>query len=138
MVTRWDPFSELNRLHDQYFLPRGGESEARAARPAVDIREEGTAFFIHVEVPGVKQEDVNVEVDRGMLTIRAERKSPPDDVKKTFRRVERYYGTTSRSFALPDNADPEAISAELADGVLHVRIPKRAEKASRKIAVKAA
>lgn len=138
MLTRWDPFAEMSRLQDQFpsFWGRAGE-EARSFRPAVDIREEDNAYLVHAELPGVKQDDIHIEVERGLLTIRGERKFASDETtKKSFRRVERFYGSFSRSFSLPDNADADHISAELKEGVLDVRIPKKAQPTPRKIEVK--
>lgn len=135
MLTRWDPFSEMSRLQDQ-LLGRAGE-EARSFRPAVDIREEDNAFIVHAELPGVKQSDIHIEVERGLLTIRGERKFATDETtKKSFRRVERFYGSFSRTFSLPENADAEQISADLKDGVLDVRIPKKTQPTARKIEIK--
>ena len=71
MLTRWDPFSEMSRLQDH--LARAAhesEEKGRSMRPAVDIREEAAAFVVHVELPGVKIEDIHVEVERGVLNIR--------------------------------------------------------------------
>lgn len=137
MLNRWDPFAEMSRIQDQFAgLGRAGE-EARSFRPAVDIREESDAYVVHAELPGVKQSDIHVEVERGLLTVRGERKFASDEAtKKTFRRVERFYGTFSRSFTLPENADAEHVSADLKDGVLDVRIPKKAQSGARKIEVK--
>ncbi len=137
MLTRWDPFADMNRLQDQILgLSRAGE-EARSFRPAVDIREEEGACVVHAELPGVKQEDIHVEVERGLLTIRGERKFSSDEAtKKSFRRVERFYGSFSRSFTLPETADAENVTADLKDGVLDVRIPKRTAATARKIEVK--
>lgn len=137
MFTRWDPFSEMNRLHDQV-ARRTLDVERAGFRPAVDIREEADAYLLHIEVPGVKREDLHVEVDKGLLTIRGERKLTSEEVKKSYRRVERHYGAFARSFALPDTADGEHVTADLHDGVLDVRLPKRSEKASRKVEIRAA
>ena len=105
-------------------------------RPAVDIREEAAAFVVHVELPGVKIEDIHVEVERGVLNIRGERKFSTDEtVRKSYRRVEQSYGSFSRAFSLPDNVDTDAITADLTAGILDVRIPKKQSASPRKIAV---
>ena len=138
MLNRWDPFSELNRLQEQMFR-RGDVEGARVElRPAVDIREEENAFVVDVEVPGVSREDLNVELDRGTLTVRGERKFASDETtKKSYRRVERYYGAFARSFSLPDNVDADNIAADLHDGILELRIPKKAQSGARKVEVRA-
>ena len=136
MLNRWDPFAEMNRLHGGLLGRRVATGETAVFRPAVDIREEGDAYVVHAELPGVKPEDVDVEVENGMLTIRGERKfTRNDDEKKTFRRVERYYGAFERSFSLPDSVDGSSVSAALKDGVLDVRIPKKAHPQPKKVVV---
>ena len=136
MLTRWDPFAEMNRLQEQIW-GRRAPAELANFRPAVDIREEADAYVVHCEMPGLKSEEVDVEVENGMLTIRGERKFTKDEnEKKTFRRIERYYGSFERSFSLPDNADGGAVSAELKNGVLDVRIPKKAAPQPTKVTVK--
>ena len=139
MLTRWDPFAEMSRLQDQ--LNRAAadaEERSRVLRPRVDIREEDDAFVVHVELPGVKLSDIHVEVERGMLSIRGERKLTTDEaVRKSYRRIEQHYGAFSRTFSLPDNVDADAISANLNSGVLDLRIPKRASNAPRKITINA-
>ena len=143
MLTRWDTFSELSRLQDQLFRSAyangGDEDKGRTLRPAVDIREEDDAFVVHVELPGVKLEDVSVEVERNVLGIRGERKFSTDEkLRKSYRRVEQFYGAFQRSFSLPENVNAEAITAELSDGILSVRLPKKAAPTARKISVNAA
>ena len=137
MLTRWDPFAEMSRLQDQ--LARAAvdtEDRSRVLRPRVDIREADDAFVLHVELPGVKLADVTVEVERGVLSIRGERKLTTDEaVRKSYRRVEQHYGAFTRSFSLPDNVDTDAITATLNAGILDLRIPKRASSSPRKIAV---
>ena len=95
-MMHWDPFAELNRI-SQHLAQRNTDDQVM--RPLVDIREEQNAFVVHAELPGVKPEDVHVEVERGVLTIRGERKFTSDEAtKKQYRRVERHYGVVERSF----------------------------------------
>ena len=137
MLARWDSLFEPSRFHDH--LARAAldvEPASRVLRPRVDIREEDDAFVLHVALPGVKLADIQVEVERGVLAIRGERKFTSDEaVRKTYRRVEHHFGAFSRSFSLPDNVDTDAITASLDAGILDVRIPKRASTASRKITI---
>jgi HSP20 family protein len=143
MLNRWDPFSELSRLQDHLYrsayVNGGEEAKGQTVRPAVDIREEEDSFVLHVELPGVKLEDVAVEVERNVLGIRGERKFSNDEkVRKSYRRVEQYYGNFQRSFSLPENVDSNAITAQMVDGILSVRLPKKAAPTPRKISVNAA
>ena len=133
MITRWDPFSEMNRLQDQLFGRRAVEPPE--FRPAVDIHEDDAGFTLHVEVPGMKAEDFDVDVEKNVLTIRGERKLAKEGDEEGYRRVERFYGSFSRSFSLPETVDADAIEAKLADGVRELRVPKREAPAAKKIAI---
>jgi HSP20 family protein len=92
--------------------------------PAADITETETEYLVKAELPGVKREDVKVTQEDGVLTIEGERKYEKEEKGEKAHRVERFYGTFSRSFSLPDDADAKAIRAETKDGVLNVHIPK--------------
>jgi len=133
-ITRWDPFSEMNRLQEQLFGASNGET--RAFRPAVDIHEGEEAFTVHAELPGVSPEDVHVDVEKNVLTIRGERKLAKDEEKDGYRRVERFFGSFARSFSLPETVDADAIDAKLDGGVLELTIPKRPASSPRRIQVK--
>lgn len=133
-ITRWDPFAELSRLHDQRFSRSLGRDESH--KPPVDIHEDAAAFTVDVEVPGVAPEDVHVDVEKGILTVRGERKLAREEEKDGYRRVERYFGSFSRSFSLPENVDPDGIAATASHGVLSIRLPKRAAPGARRIDVK--
>jgi HSP20 family protein len=92
--------------------------------PAVDIKETDKEYLVKAELPGVKREDVKVSLDDDVLTIEGERRQEKDVKGEKTHRVERFYGTFSRSFALPEFADAKAIRAESKDGVLNVHVPK--------------
>lgn len=134
MLTRFDPFAEMNRLHSE--LTRQSEA-SRSFAPAVDIFEDAEAIHVKAELPGVKSEDVKIDVENNVLTLRGERKLERDEKKDNYHRVERWYGSFARQFLLPRTVDAEKIDAELKEGVLTVRLPKRAEIKARQIAVKA-
>jgi HSP20 family protein len=134
MLVRWDPFEEMNRLHDHYFSGRGLTKEA--FQVAVDIREEDDAFYVDVEVPGLGADDVKVDIEKNVLTLSGERKVEKEDTEGTYRRVERQYGSFTRSFTLPETVDTENISADLDAGVLALRLPKKEAPTPRKISVK--
>jgi HSP20 family protein len=98
--------------------------EAAEWAPVVDISEDDTEYLIQAELPEVKRADVRVTADVGTLTIMGERRFEPAAKGRKYHQVERAYGSFGRSFALPDDADPENICAELKDGVLTVHLVK--------------
>jgi HSP20 family protein len=104
--------------------------------PRVDIAETDKEFSIKAEIPDVKKEDVKVLVDNGILTIKGERKQEKEEKGKKFHRVERFYGSFTRSFTLPDNVDESKIEASFKDGMLNLTIPKTAETKPKAIDVK--
>ena len=103
--------------------------------PRVDIKEEADRFVIYADLPGVDPQDVEVLMDKGILTIKGERKSEVTEQTERFSRVERRYGSFHRRFALPDSADPEGVAASGNHGVLEITIPKRPETTPRRIQV---
>jgi HSP20 family protein len=135
MLVRWDPFEEMNRLHDHFFSGRGLAKQA--FQVAVDIREEDDAFYVDAEVPGLAAADVKVDIEKNVLTLSGERKVEKEETEGTFRRVERQYGSFTRSFTLPETVDTENISADLKEGVLALRLPKKDAPTPRSISVNA-
>jgi HSP20 family protein len=146
--VRWDPFRELERwspLREWPSLRMGrlfdellGEGRAVSVpSPAVDITEADDKYVVTAEVPGVKREDLTVELQEGVLSIRGEKKSEREEKKEKSRYLERSYGAFSRSFTLPSNADPDRIQAGFKDGVLTVTIAKTEETKPRVISIKA-
>jgi len=133
MLVRWDPFEEMNRLHDHFLSGRGLAKQA--FQVAVDIREEDDAFYVDAEVPGLAAEDVKVDVENNVLTLSGERKVEKEETEGTYRRVERQYGSFTRSFSLPETVDADSVSADLKDGVLELRLPKKEAPTPRKISV---
>ena len=133
MLTLWRPFDELFRNDDFWGLPR---QEARAYHPAVDLVEEDKAFVLKAEMPGVKAEEIDVNLDGNVLTIRGERKYKQADEKAGYRRIERRFGTFQRAFSLPNTVAFADIEATLDDGILTVRIPKKESIVPRKVQVK--
>jgi HSP20 family protein len=136
-LNRWDPFTEIARLQDEMsrqFL----SSERRTAGfiPPVDIYEEKDAIYVKAELPGVKPEEVHLNVENNILTLNGERKLQHEDKREGYHRVERTYGSFTRSFALPNNVAADQVEADISDGVLTVKIPKRAEAQPKRIAVK--
>ena len=133
MLVRWDPLEEMNRLHDHFLSGKGLSKQA--FRLAVDIREEDDAFYVDAEVPGLSAEDVKVDVEKNVLTLSGERKVEKEEAEGTYRRVERHYGSFSRSFSLPETVDTDSISADLKDGVLELRLPKKEAPTPKQISV---
>ena len=142
-LTKWDPFREMENMFDRYTKvlkwPRGGSREMMTTddwAPRVDIAETDKEFIINAEIPDVKKEDVKVMVDNGTLTISGERKQEKEEKGKKFHRVERFYGSFSRSFTLPNNVDESKIEASFKDGMLNLTVPKTEETKPKAIDVK--
>lgn len=130
-IIRWEPMRELDEFFRRFSgVARrpGGTVEGAEWTPAANISETASDYLIKAELPEVKKEDVSITLQNGVITIAGERKFRKEDKDENSLRVESFYGTFSRSFALPENADQEHISAETKDGVLRVRIPKIAAK----------
>jgi HSP20 family protein len=141
-LTRYEPFRDLFRLQDQLFKTFGEAYGARdesgltgAWVPAVDVFEDNDAITLKVELPEVDAKDVDINVEANQLTVRGERKLENSETRDNYHRIERTYGTFSRSFTLPNTVDTEHISAESKDGVLRIVLPKRAETKPRQIKV---
>jgi HSP20 family protein len=141
-VTGWDPFREVGLfrgLSPFRDIPRlGGSLPEAAARwaPSIDVAEDDDNFVVTVELAGAKKDDVTLEVHDNVLTIRGEKRSEREEKNEQRRYVERCFGSFSRSFTLPTNANGEKVHASYADGVLTVEIPKREESKPRTIAVR--
>jgi len=140
MNPRWEPFRELARLQDEVnrlFDDRGFHAgESVGWTPACDIYEDEEAVMLRFELAGVEPKDVDVRFENGVLTIKGERKLERDDKRGNYHRIERPYGTFTRSFSLPGTLDPERIKAEAKTGVLQIALPKKAEAKPRAIHVK--
>jgi len=106
-----------------------------AFQVAVDIREEDDAFYVDAEVPGLSAEDIKVDVEKNILTLSGERKVEKEETKDKYRRVERQYGSFSRSFSLPETVNTDDIRADLKDGILELRLPKKEAPTPKKISV---
>ena len=104
-------------------------------QPRVDIREERERFVIQADIPGVEPKDIEIHMEKGVLTLKGERKAEPKTETTQFTRIERAHGTFHRRFALPDSANAEGITASGKNGVLEIVIPKRPETTARRISV---
>ena len=144
-IVRWEPLrelgtlqSEMNRLFNTVFdAPSGanGGSTMRRWMPAMDLLESGDDFVLKADLPGLSEEDVNIELEDSTLTISGERKTEHQVEGDGYYRVERATGSFSRSLTLPKGVDPEAVTARFDRGVLEVRIPKPAERKPRRISI---
>ena len=143
IITRWDPFrdvssfrDQMNRLFADTFSPgRVSDSALTAWAPVVDIYETENELVIKADLADIEEKNLDIRVENNMLTLRGERKFEQTVSEDNYLRVERSYGTFSRSFSLPNTVNAEAIQAEYRNGVLTVRMPKREESKPRQIKV---
>ncbi|HET7929848.1 MAG TPA: Hsp20/alpha crystallin family protein [Rhodanobacteraceae bacterium] len=122
----------ISRLFD---VEDGDQSDVVTSQwaPRVDIREEDKRFVIAADIPGVDPKDIEINMDKGVLSIKGERKTESTTEGNAYTRVERAHGVFHRRFALPDSANPDGITATGKHGVLEISIPKRPETTPRKI-----
>ena len=132
-IVRWDPVRELdslqgdmNRLFDRFFEGRGGNGNRRWI-PAMDLVETEDHLVLRGDLPGVREDDVEIEIKDNVLTVSGERRAEGEEKSQGFYRVERSFGSFSRSLTLPRGVDADSIEAKFDNGVLEVRIPKPAE-----------
>lgn len=129
-IVRWDPFRDLQRMRgelDRMFTRGAGESGGTFGAPwspVSDVIETDDAIVITAELPGVKDEDVDIEIQDGMLTVKGERRLADEVTKDRYYHLERSYGSFERSFRLPKGVKEDDIKAGVAYGVLRVTIPK--------------
>lgn len=128
--------NQLNRLFEPFARFAAGDEDLVSGTwvPPVDVAETQERILVRAEVPGMKQEDIQIEFENGLLTIRGERKIEKSDAV-TWHRVERIYGNFSRSFTLPRSVDPEKITAGYRDGILEIEVPKREEAKPKQIRI---
>jgi len=142
----WDPFGEMvdmrdrvGRLFDEYFgqFPvTREEALGRVWAPAVDIYEDKDNIIVKAELPGMKKEDLSIEVKDNVLTLSGERKHEEETKKENFHRIERSYGKFSRSFTLPDSVKVDKVKANYKDGVLEISLPKAEEAKTKAIPIR--
>jgi HSP20 family protein len=146
-LIRWEPARELqsiqqemNRLFGTVFDSQAGGnrqtvSAARRWIPAMDLVEEGERYVLRADLPGVREEDVKVELEENVLTVSGERRSEHEDRGEGYYRVERSSGSFSRSLVLPEGVDPQAIHARIEHGVLEVSVPKPQQRAPHRVRI---
>ncbi|MBX3699651.1 MAG: Hsp20/alpha crystallin family protein [Dokdonella sp.] len=146
-ITRYNPWSTPNNLQSELmgvfdrFLGNDDTDQSNVVTsqwtPRVDIKEEDKRFVILADIPGVDPKDIEVHMDKGILSLKGERSSENKESHGKFTRVERMHGTFYRRFALPDSADADGISAAGRNGVLEISIPKKPETTPRRIEIRA-
>ncbi|MGA7295938.1 MAG: Hsp20/alpha crystallin family protein [Rhodanobacteraceae bacterium] len=147
-VTQYNPWQnsstmpkDFKQFFDRYFNDEDGDQSNVVTSqwaPRVDIREEAKGFVILADIPGVEPKDIEINMDKGILTIRGERRNESSEDGENYTRVERSHGVFYRRFALPDSADAEGIKATGKHGVLEISIPKKPESTPRRISIDAA
>ena len=144
-IVRYDPFRDLRTLQEEVnrlftgSLPRSFDEEgiARGAwSPSVDIYENKDGIVLEAELPGMKREDFDLSVENNVITLRGQRQFEKKNESDNYHRVERAYGSFTRSFTLPNTVSADAANAEYKNGVLRVTLPKREETKARRIEVK--
>lgn len=141
-IMRWEPFRNLsglqeqvNRLFEASFPGRPDNSALTTWAPPVDIYETENELVVKADLPDLNEKDLDVRVENNMLTIRGERKFEQQVKEDNYLRVERTYGSFSRSFSLPNTVNTDGIKAEYKNGVLTVELPKRAESKPKQVKV---
>src|ERR1700756_1313826 len=144
VITRWDPFREfstlqdrMNRLFRESYGPAGREESLTSSTfaPPVDVYEDEHNVILKIEVPGIDEKDIDVRIENNVLTVHGERKFEKEEKEENFRRVERNYGSFTRTFTLPTTVDSEKVSANYEKGILKIALPKKAEAKPKQIKV---
>ena len=143
-ITRWDPFREvatlqnrLNSLFQDYSRGENAGDPVSAASfvPPVDIYEDDHKVVLKLEVPGLKQEDLDIQLENNNLTVRGERKFETEEKEENFHRIERRYGSFYRAFTIPNTVNADSVKADYDAGVLRIQLEKRAEAKPKQIKV---
>lgn len=132
-VIKWEPFRDVDDMFERVFAdtmrrwPRTSNDERRVYdwAPAADVSETDGEYLIKAELPEVRKDDLHITVQEGVLTLAGERKEEKREDNEKLHRIERFHGSFSRRFTLPDDADEQGIKAESRDGVLVIHIPKQ-------------
>jgi|SRR5208283_997330 len=144
LLTRWDPFREfvtiqdrMNRLFRDSYAPEGQDQSltSTAFAPPVDVYEDEHNVTLKIEVPGIDEKDIDVRIENNTLTVHGERKFEKEEKEENYRRVERQYGSFTRTFTLPNTVDQESVKADYDKGVLKITLAKKAEAKPKQIKV---
>src|ERR1700684_1794476 len=143
-ITRFDPLREFTTIQDRMsrlfrdsYGPEGREEALSntAFAPPVDVYEDEHNVTLKIEVPGIDEKDIDVRIENNTLTVHGERKFEKDEKEENFRRVERQYGSFTRTFTLPPTVDPEKVTATYDKGILKISLAKKAEAKPKQIKV---
>jgi HSP20 family protein len=144
LLTRWEPFREfvslqdrMNRLFRDSYGPEG-QNEALTTSsfaPPVDVYEDEHNVTLKIEVPGIDEKDIDVRIENNTLTVHGERKFEKEEKEENYRRVERQYGSFTRTFTLPNTVEQESVQADYDKGVLKITLAKKAEAKPKQIKV---
>jgi HSP20 family protein len=139
-IVRYEPWAFVSRLHRQLDRALGEVADSATVSwiPRVDIHEEDERFVVTADLPGVEGKDIEITAEKGVLTLKGERRSANKSSKDGYESIERARGTFLRRFTLPESVDAEAIKASHVNGVLEIAIPKRPTEQPRRIDVQAA
>lgn len=144
LISRWDPFREfvtlqdrMNRLFRDSYGPEGREEALTTATfaPPVDVYEDEHNVTLKIEVPGIEEKDIDVRIENNTLTVHGERKFEKEEKEENYRRVERQYGSFTRTFTLPQTVDQDSVQADYDKGVLKIKLAKREEAKPKQIKV---
>ena len=144
LITRWDPVREfssiqdrMNRLFRESYGSEGREEALSntAFAPPVDVYEDEHNVTLKIEVPGIEEKDIDVRIENNTLTVHGERKFEKEEKEENYRRVERQYGSFTRTFTLPTTVDQESVQANYDKGVLKIKLAKKAEAKPKQIKV---
>ena len=143
VLTRWEPFREFSTLQDRMnrlFRETQGNSQdesltSSSFAPAVDVYEDEHNVTLKIEVPGIDEKAIDVRIENNTLTVHGERKIEKEEKEENYRRVERQYGSFTRTFNLPPSVDAEKVQADYDKGVLKITLPKKAEAKPKQIRV---
>ena len=143
VLTRWEPFREFSTLQDRMnrlFRETQGNAQdesltSSSFAPAVDVYEDEHNVTLKIEVPGIDEKDIDVRIENNTLTVHGERKIEKEEKEENYRRVERQYGSFTRTFNLPPTVDAEKVQADYDKGVLKITLPKKAEAKPKQIKV---
>jgi HSP20 family protein len=144
LLTRWEPIRELaslqermNRLFNDSFSPVTSQESLAAGSfvPPVDVYEDEQGIRLKVEVPGIDEKDIDIRLENNLLTLRGERKIEKETKEENYHRIERSYGSFTRSFTLPNSVNPDEVKASYSKGVLTINLGKRAEARPKQIKV---
>ena len=127
----------VNRIFRESYSPEGPEEALTTSSfaPPVDVYEDEHNITLKIEVPGIDEKDIDVRIENNTLAVHGERKFEKEEKEENFQRVERHYGSFTRSFTLPNSVDPEQVSAHYDKGVLKIRLAKKTEAKPRQIKV---